>query len=100
MSTDSPRPSWTPSGTDTNRCQRCSAHVSQSFHRQWANNQGVLEGCPECLPRSIRFGEDVYGRSPEDVEDFDGDAPNAERDPGGIQQDDDAHAPTAAPPNN
>lgn len=41
----------------------------------------MLRGCRECLPRSIRFGEDVYDRDPEEITDFDLDAPNRGRDP-------------------
>lgn len=74
-------------GDESPTCAECGATVSHAFHRQWADNEGVLHGCPECLPRSVRFGDDVYGRAPADVEDFDGDTPNRGRDAGGVQRD-------------
>jgi hypothetical protein len=54
--------------------------VSHSFYRQWADNEGRLNGCRRCLPRSVRFGEDVYDRDPDEI-DFDPDQPNRGRDP-------------------
>lgn len=62
-------------------CDRCGATVSHAFRRQWRDNDGRLDGCPECLPRSMRFGKDVYDRDAADVEDFDKDKPNAGKDP-------------------
>lgn len=63
------------------QCDKCDTRVSPEFYRQWADNDGTLYGCRHCLPRSIRFGEDVYDRDPEEVTDFDLEAPNRGRDP-------------------
>lgn len=61
---------WTRPSADTRpRCDRCNTPVSHEFSRQWSDNDGDLDGCPQCLPRSIRFGEDIYGRSADDVND-------------------------------
>lgn len=73
---------WPPTAPDARReCDRCGHHVSQSFYRVWAGNDGALNGCRYCLPRSIRFGEDIYGRDPEDIDDFSVEDPNRGRDP-------------------
>ena len=73
---------WPPTAPDARlECDRCGHHVSRSFYRVWAGNDGALNGCRYCLPRSIRFGEDIYGREPEDIEDFSVEDPNRGRDP-------------------
>lgn len=62
---------WPPDVPDTGpgpRCARCGEHVSQGYHRQWSNNDGVLTSCRHCAPRSYRFGEDIYGRNLDDIE--------------------------------
>lgn len=75
---------WPPqSDPATTACDRCGAFVSQRFYDYW-NVDGTLNGCRECLPRSIRFGEDLYGRDPDDIE-FDVDIHNRGKDPGGVR---------------
>lgn len=72
---------WNPGGQITPHCDRCGTQVSHSFHRQWSDNNDVLDGCRHCLPRSVRFGEDVYGRSKDEAQDaFDLGAANKGRD--------------------
>lgn len=77
---------WSPgTSAPTNRCAHCGASVSASFFRVW-NVDGELNGCPECVPRSVRFGEDVYGRDVEDFDDFDKDRHNEGKPAGGVQR--------------
>jgi len=49
-------------------CGRCGAFVSLAYYRQWSDNDGELDGCRHCLPRSVRFGDDIYGRDKDEVE--------------------------------
>lgn len=80
------QPAWAPGSADSStECSRCGYQVSPSFFRVW-NVEGELNGCPECLPRSIRFGEDIYGRDADDVEDFDKGQHNEKKPAGGIQR--------------
>lgn len=74
---------WPPdpaAGETPHQCDRCDTVVSQAFHRQWSDNDGHLDGCRECLPRSVRFGEDPYDRDRDDIE-FDVEAPNLHTNP-------------------
>ena len=62
---------WPPaaSASDTApACDRCGEHVSHRYHTQWSDNSGELDGCRHCLPRSIRFGNDIYDRNRDDVQ--------------------------------
>lgn len=53
------------------RC-RCGNQVSESYHRYWSDNDGYLEACRECAPRSWRFtNDDIYGRDLEEFTAFD-----------------------------
>lgn len=86
-SRESSKPTWQPGAESSSpHCARCGHRVSHAFHRQWADNDGDLNGCRECLPRSVRFGEDVYDRDPDDVEDFDRAAFNKNHPNGGVQR--------------
>lgn len=77
---------WSPGASDSQfACARCDNRVSPSFYRVWKVD-GELNGCPECVPRSVRFGEDVYGRDVDDIEGFDKDRHNKGKDPGGVQE--------------
>lgn len=71
-------------------CDACGAHVSGDFYRVWAID-GELQGCPECVPRSHRFG-------PEPDDAYDGDfgkaRHNAGKAYGGIKEDRDETVPT------
>lgn len=31
------------------QCNECGNHVTADFHRVFADNEGVLYGCPECM---------------------------------------------------
>lgn len=62
-------------------CDRCGEHVSPSFYRVWQVD-GELDGCPECLPRSVRWGDE----DPESVEDFDKDKHNNAKPFGGVKR--------------
>ena len=74
---------WPPDTAAVTECARCNAHVSPAYARQWADNDGTLRGCPQCLPRSVRFGEDVYDRDPDDIE-HEKDDPNRRAKHGGV----------------
>lgn len=78
--------SWPPDAPAATECARCGSHVSPSYARQWADNDDRVQGCPECLPRSVRFGEDVYDRDPADIE-HDAADPNRRRKHGGTDAD-------------
>lgn len=72
IDTSTDRPQWAPSPNDTPAgrvCDRCdNTNISIAFYRMWRDNQGRLDGCRECLPRSVRFGEDVYDRDVDEAE--------------------------------
>jgi len=91
---------WPPTADDAGPsfCDRCNNNVSDAFHRQWSDNDGVLDGCRECLPRSIRFGEDPYDRD-KDVaqENFDLEIHNKGKPTGGVQHGGDDDAPDQSP---
>ncbi|WP_457590070.1 DUF7563 family protein [Halalkalicoccus salilacus] len=40
------------------QCDQCGQHVTPDFHRVFADNEGVLHGCPACLSATaIKNGE-------------------------------------------
>lgn len=63
--THHPQPRWQPNRdrATPRACDRCGEHVSTRFKEVWADEYNYLDGCPSCLPRSVRFGEDVYDRN-------------------------------------
>lgn len=60
---------WPPDPDDgPPSCDRCDTVVSHDYYRQWSDNDGQLDGCRTCLPRSIRYGQDLYDRDPDEIE--------------------------------
>ena len=63
---------WPPETDDAEQlgwsCVRCEHFVSYQYWKQWSDNDGVLDGCRHCLPRSIRFGADIYDRDRDEVQ--------------------------------
>lgn len=77
---------WDPDPPDAATCQNCGEHLSPTFRRVWSEDDGTVPYCMECVPRTIRFGIDPKGRTPEDVDDFDPEISNKGEDPGGIER--------------
>lgn len=57
-------------GADADRgphCVNCGGAVSQAYVDVFGDGTAV-NGCADCLPRSVRYGEDRYGRTKAEAE--------------------------------